>query len=52
MYDDGSDKVGMCFDSFDFFHGVVVEDSDMKIIRAADDPVLLWDELDGSDGES
>ena len=52
MYDDGSDEIGMGLNSFDFFHGIVVEDSQLKIIRPTYDPVFLWDELDCSDGES
>ncbi len=52
MYNDGSDEVGVGFYSFYFFHGIVIEDSEVKIIRPADNPVFLWNELDGSDGKS
>jgi hypothetical protein len=51
VYDDGSYEVGMGFYSFYFFHCVVVEDSQLKIIRPTYDPIFLRDELDGSDGE-
>ncbi len=51
MYDDGSDKICMGFNSFYFFHVVVIENSQLKIIGPADDPVLLGNELDGSDGK-
>lgn len=51
MHNNSSDEIGVCFEIFDLFHSVVVEDSHVEIVRPADDPVFAAQELDGSDGE-
>ena len=52
MYDDSSDEICVSFNSFYLFHVVVIENSKLEIIRTADDPILLRDEFDCSDGKS
>lgn len=45
-----SDEVRVCFKSLHLLGGVVIEDSDLEVVGPADDPMLLGDELDCSDG--
>lgn len=45
------DEVRVGFKCLNFFCGVVIEDSDLEVVGAADDPMLLGDELDCADGE-
>ena len=49
---DRSDKVIVCLDCFYFLHGVVIEYSDLKIIRTGYDPVFRWDKFNCTDWES
>lgn len=41
----------MGFESFDFFHGVIVEDSNLEIVTACQNPVFGTQKFHGSDGE-
>lgn len=50
MYYDGSDEVIVCLELFYLLHGIVIIDSDMKIIGSAHNPLFLYDESDCSDG--
>lgn len=52
MNNDCSDEICVGFNSFYLFHVVVIENSQLEIIRSADDPILLGDEFDCSDGKS
>lgn len=48
MNDYGSNVVRMSFEEGDFFRGVVVVYSDLKIIRTANNPVFAGNESAGS----
>lgn len=51
VYDNRSDVVGVCFEGGDLLGGVVVVDTELEVVAAADDPVLAGDETAGSDGD-
>lgn len=51
MHDYRPNEVSMGLKFLHFFHGVVVKDAKMEIIRAANNPLILNDESDGAYGE-
>ncbi len=51
MYGNGSDVVGVGLEGGDFLGGVVVVHTQLKVVRATDDPVLPGDEAASSDGD-
>lgn len=51
MYDNGADVVRVSFEGGDLFGGIVIVDSDLEIIGAADDPILAGDEAASSYGD-
>ena len=40
MNNESSEKILMCLKRFNFFHGIVVEDSDLKIITSCQNPMF------------
>ena len=51
VHQNGADEVAMCLEALHLLSRVVIEDSDLKVIRTAQDPVLLGQELHRADGE-
>lgn len=50
MDDYGSNKIIMRLKFLSFLHRVVIIYSDLEVIRSTNDPLLLNNESDGSDG--
>lgn len=51
MNDNGSDIVGMGLEGCDLFRGVVVVDTELEVVGAANNPVLARDKATGTDGK-
>lgn len=51
MNGQASDIVRMGLESDNFFMGVVVEDAELVIVGASDEPVFASDEFDAADGD-
>ena len=49
MDNNGTDVVGVGFEGGNLLGGVVVVDTELEVITAADDPILTGDEAAGSD---
>jgi hypothetical protein len=45
-----SNVIRVCFKRRDLFCSIVIEDAELKVIGASDDPVLASDEAAGADG--
>jgi len=50
MYGETSDIVGVCLERSNLVMCIVIEDAQLKVVRAGDKPVLACDEADTSDG--
>lgn len=51
MYDNGANVVRMSFEGGDLLGSIVIVDSNLEVIRAADDPVLAGDKSTSSNGD-
>ena len=51
MDSQATNVIGVSFERRDFFVGVVVEDSQLEVVRARDKPVLPWNESYTSYGD-
>ena len=51
MDDNSADIVRVSFEGGDFLRGIVIVDTDLKIIRTAHDPILAGDEPPCSHGD-
>jgi hypothetical protein len=51
MHDYSPNEVAVGFKGLDFFSGMIIEDSNLKIIRSTKNPVFFRKEFDGPDGE-